>query len=620
MAKMNKKIAIAIFFSLVMVTGGLVSIAAVGRANSPSGIKDVPNTSSSPAVGGTVYVPIPGGGEPSDNFNPMSPVFFDGIQSYIYEPLMQINLLNGTVLPWLATSYSWHDSDLILNVTLRHGVEFSNGEAFNASDVLFTFNLLKKHPDADLDDVWQYLSGVTSNGQYNVTFHFKFAYTPSFYYIMGTTYMLPENVWRNISNPATYQVKNPIGTGPFELDSFSPSKIVLKRNPHYWQPNEPHIEYLDYLYYTGDTSVAVAMEKGQLTWDAVFIPDLSGDYVAKDPSHYGYYFPQESPLTVYTNNLRWPLNESFVRIAMSEAINRTYIYKTSEYGYMPPALSVDMTPGQAKEYLNSTSMAQAKLETTYNVTRALDLLESHGYYLKSGRLYAKNGTEVPPMTIVTPAGYTNWDGDEATVASELSAIGMKVSAVTPTVASDESDLESGNFWMAYEVSPITGPSPYYTFDGEYDDLGNVTPIGTTATTDYGRWNSSIDGFNTLMSKYSETSNVTMEKKYINELTAILNKQMPDIPTVYNVVYEEWNNKTIVGFPDKKDNYWVGDPENNPNNEVVALHLYERNVTVTVSKPSNYAAYLYGGIAAVVIVVGIAIAVTATVKRKKRREE
>ena len=619
MARNRRKIAIALFFTMVMVLGGLVALVEGSETSSPTPIYVTPSSSATPAVGGTVYIPIPGGGEPNDNFNPMSPVFFDGIQSYIYEPLYQININNGTELPWLATSYTWHDGDRVLNVTLRHGVTFSNGETFNASDVVFTFNLLKDHPDADLEDVWAYLSSVTSNGPYNVTFDFKEVYTPAFYYIMGDTYMLPEDVWENISHPATYDVKNPIGTGPFMLDSFSPTKIVLERNPHYWQPNEPHIQYLDYVYYTGDTSVEVAMEKGQLTWDAVFIPDLQKDYVSKDPSNYGYFMPESSPLTVYTNNLKWPLNESFMRIAMSEAINRTYIYHTSEYGYMPPAISADMTPGQASEWLNSTTMAKAKLETTFNVTAAISLLNAHGYTIHSnGRLYAPNGTEVPSMTIITPEGYTNWDGDEATVASEMSAIGLKVTAVTPTVATDASYLETGNYWMAYEVSPISGPSPYYTFEGEYDNLGNVTPIGKTATTDYGRWNSSKYGFNALMNDYSTTSNKTLEKKYVNELTAILNQQMPDIPTVYNVEYTEWDNKTIGGFATAKNDYWVGDPELNPDNEVVALHLYEKNV-VAPPAVAHTIDYVYAGIGAVVVAAIIA-AVGITSKRRKNRNE
>lgn len=78
----------------------------------------------------------------TDNFNPFDGVWLTpaGIMGLIYEPLLQINTYNGTVIPWLATGYSWNSNATVLTMYLRHGVTFSNGLPFNASDVVYTFN------------------------------------------------------------------------------------------------------------------------------------------------------------------------------------------------------------------------------------------------------------------------------------------------------------------------------------------------------------------------------------------------------------------------------------------------------------------------------------------------
>ena len=616
----RKKLAIAIFFSGLMVTMGLVAITQAGSIDQSQASGVSPSVSGSIPIGGSAIIPVAGGSELVDSFNPFNPSLYPtGIQDFFYEPLFQINPLNGTTLPWLATNYTWASNYLTLNVSLRHGVQFSNGESFNAADVVFTFNMLKKYPETDLYDVWQYLSNVSSNGQYNVTFHFNTIYTPAFYYIGGLVFIVPKDIWQNLSNPATYTDSNPIGTGPFVMGTFSPTKIVLDRNNNYWQPNEPHLSHIEYLYYSTDSAGEVAMEKGEVNWDGVSLSNAQTDYVDHDPSHFGYYFPKSSPLTVFLNNLRWPLNESFMRVAMSEAINRTYIYETSEYGYMPPSNAVDMTPSQASEWLNSTVAALADKETTFNVTAAISLLNAHGYTIHSnGRLYAPNGTEIPSMTIYAPEGWTNWDGDIATVASEMSSIGLKVTAVTPTVSSDFNYFETGNFWMAYEVSPIEGPEPYYTFEGEYFDGGsNVTSVGKTASTDYERWNSTEYGFNSMLSNLSATSNKTLEKKLVNEISSLIANQMPTIPTVYNIMYYEWNNETITGFPTPTNNYWPGDPTLEPQNEVIALHLYEVSkkptTPVTISPDIEY-----GIIGAAVVIIAASVSAVA-IRRKRTRE-
>jgi peptide/nickel transport system substrate-binding protein len=87
-----------------------------------------------------------------DSFNPFVTSTYSGyIEHLIYEPLEQINYAKLTLDPWLATGYTWSDGGRTMTLNIRPGVTWSNGKPFTASDVAFTFQLMKKFPAANVD-------------------------------------------------------------------------------------------------------------------------------------------------------------------------------------------------------------------------------------------------------------------------------------------------------------------------------------------------------------------------------------------------------------------------------------------------------------------------------------
>ena len=61
---------------------------------------------------------------------------------FFHEPLFYADSLNGNSYPWLAEEFSYNASATELTYNLRDGVLWSDGEAFNAEDVAYTFNTL----------------------------------------------------------------------------------------------------------------------------------------------------------------------------------------------------------------------------------------------------------------------------------------------------------------------------------------------------------------------------------------------------------------------------------------------------------------------------------------------
>ncbi len=83
-----------------------------------------------------------------------------------------------SMLPDLATGWSWSEEGTELTLPLREGVTWHDGKPFTASDVACTFDLLTGKSSDKLrvnprKSWYRNLERVTTNGDYEVTFHLK---------------------------------------------------------------------------------------------------------------------------------------------------------------------------------------------------------------------------------------------------------------------------------------------------------------------------------------------------------------------------------------------------------------------------------------------------------------
>jgi ABC-type transport system substrate-binding protein len=70
-------------------------------------------------------------------------IFGASVEQNIYEPLLWFNGTNGqTVVPWLAQNFTVSPDGKTMNVALRSGIKFADGETLNSSDVYFSYNRL----------------------------------------------------------------------------------------------------------------------------------------------------------------------------------------------------------------------------------------------------------------------------------------------------------------------------------------------------------------------------------------------------------------------------------------------------------------------------------------------
>src|SRR5580704_11273708 len=83
-----------------------------------------------------------------------------------------------SIVPDLATGWSWNEDGTEVTFPLRQGVRWHDGKPFTAADVVCTWDLLMEKSPEKLrfnprKSFYKNLDQVTANGDYEVTFHLK---------------------------------------------------------------------------------------------------------------------------------------------------------------------------------------------------------------------------------------------------------------------------------------------------------------------------------------------------------------------------------------------------------------------------------------------------------------
>jgi peptide/nickel transport system substrate-binding protein len=328
----------------------------------------------------------------TQNYNPYSPGVISGTQGLIYETLLNVNHLDGTVKPWLASSYELANDAQSITFHLRQGVTWSDGQPFTSDDVVFTLNLILKNPSIDLTGISTAVKDVSAPDASTVIVTLSKPFNPIVWILGGQVYMLPKHTWSSVNgDPSQYADPNPVGTGPYIVKSFTPQLVDLVKNPKFWQSGKPQVDEVKIPAYASNDSAQLALQKGQIDWTNLFVPNLDKTYVALDKQHFHYWFPSSDDVMLYLNLTKALFNDLQVRKAISLALNRQTISKLGEAGYEPPANPTGLVGEAIQSYIDPQF---ANMQFTQSASQAGQILESDGWTRSSDGFYAKNGNQL----------------------------------------------------------------------------------------------------------------------------------------------------------------------------------------------------------------------------------
>src|SRR5215470_1162728 len=230
-----------------------------------------------------------------------------------------------SIVPDLATGWSWNEEGTELTMPLRRGVSWHDGKPLTATDVKCTFALLQGQTRDKLrinprKSWFANLTEVTTNGDYEVTFHLARPQA-SFLAMLATgwTPIYPCHV-----PPAQIRL-HPIGTGPFKFVEFKPNQsIKVARNPDYWKPGLPYLDGIEYTLTKNRSTAILAFVAGkyEVTFPGTLTIPLTHDLQKQRPDAICELPPGSVSTNLIINREKPPFNNPELRRAMSLALDR----------------------------------------------------------------------------------------------------------------------------------------------------------------------------------------------------------------------------------------------------------------------------------------------------------
>jgi peptide/nickel transport system substrate-binding protein len=488
----------------------------------------------------------------------------------VYEPLLMFNIMQPTQppIPWLATAYQWSNGGKTITFTIRKGVKFSDGKPMTAADVAFSFNLLKNNPTLTPTAPPPIPTSATAPNATTAVLTFS---QPEYanLFLIGGMYIVPQHIWQNISNPATFADPDPIGTGPYVVSQFSAQKYTLTKNKYYWDASSLHVPSIIFPNFVSNTTANPALSDGQIDYAGNDVSNVQTNFLDKSTEYHTWtsgqpWFSDNNVVTLWLNVTKAPLNDPKVRLAISAGIDRQQLSAQGETNYEPVATSAGGLLLPIDSSLLDPSYA-GDLSAHSDAAEVTRLLTSDGWK-KVGGKWTKNGKTIK-FAIEDPSSYTDYATDAQLIANQLNAEGFDVSFDGVQATQWYADYPVGNFQAMIHWSN-QGPNPYYYFENWLDSTQSA-PIGKAAANDFGRFKSSQA--EQALAQFASSNSPSTQQTALNTLQKVVATQAPVIPLLYGAAWYEYSTKNYTGWPTESNQYNNPVP-NDPYILATVLHL------------------------------------------------
>ncbi len=268
----------------------------------------------------------------SSGWNPVADQWaLDGhfVASAIYDPLMAV-APNRQIVPELAEVVEHNDDFTTWTLHLRHGVQFHDGTPFDAAAV-----------KANLDASRHGIGAVTLTPIASVD-----AVDPA---TVVVTMRSPWSAFPSalagqqgyMAAPATLAdgsaSTRPIGTGPFVFEQWLPDhRLDVKRNDHYWQPDKPYLDEVEFQPIADNVTRGAALATGTLDMLVTYEPSDVASH-RSEPGIRVLTDQRAEETAVVLNAGQPPFDDPSVRLAMAKATDRAQVAATLGNGVLEVA-------------------------------------------------------------------------------------------------------------------------------------------------------------------------------------------------------------------------------------------------------------------------------------------
>jgi len=524
------------------------------------------------AQGGTLTVPIITQTFIED-FNPYSGAQADMVSGTMFEPLWVINTMKGEIDWRLAESYSYAKDLKSMTIKLKKGLTWSDGQALDADDLVFSLNLGKE--DAKLDATGQWggkkFASVAKLDALTVKINFT-SKDSTIDWHLPRLHVVPEHVFASVDDISTFKNPNPVGSGPItEVKQVRDNQIEICRNPNYYKASEglPYLDCIKFRQYTDNSQIQAALINDEIDWGSNFISDIEKTYVAPSPDTHGFWYPANDLINVYLNTRELPFSDVRFRQAFSMALDREMIVDLAAYGYPTVEKQVSGIGEFFKTHFNEEVNSKYAYLAEYNPERAMELLEEAGYKDVDGDGFVENpdGSEIN-FDIHVVNGWTDWVQTVQMVSEYLAEVGIKANTKTVDWSVYDSALKDGTYQASINWSRTNGEDPIQA----YRDYFYTAQQGLSWHTNHGISSPEVDA---LIDEYSATSDEARRKAILAELMVFTSENLAFVPLFSNPTWYQYNSTRIAGWPTEENAFVQPVFYNGGNKLLVFEQLYAK---------------------------------------------
>ena len=457
----------------------------------------------------------------------------------------------------------------IQDVTLRDGVEWSDGEAFSADDVVNSFELALNNVALDSVGMSNMLSSVEKIDDQTVQFNLSTPSSQAMYQIVRVP-IVPEHIWSDIADPVTFTNPDPVGSGPLtEIRRFTPQEYIQCRNDNYWDAESLKVDCMRFPQIANNDQALAAAANGELDWMGSFLPDIENTFVAKDPEHHRYWLPGGSLVAFYMNFEAPDAGDSAAfnnvdfRRAVSMSFDREAMVEIAGYGYP----TINQYPSGLGRAFHSWNNPEVEDKfggfTQYDVEGARALLAEAGFEDTDGDGFVETPAgEQIDIEVIVPNGWTDWVNSSQIAVEGLNAAGIKANVSTPESAIWTEKLIKGDYDMAIN-SVRVGATPFNQY---LDSLHEINQAKSRfAASRY--YNEELSG---LLDAFTQTSDTEKQMAIMADVQKIVGEEMPLAYVFNNPRWYQYNTKRFTGFFSAENP--VANPVAHKTNPARLMHL------------------------------------------------
>jgi peptide/nickel transport system substrate-binding protein len=300
----------------------------------------------------------------------------------MYDQNIAKNSLDS-IIPDLATKWSWDATKTKLTFELREGVKWHDGKPFTAKDVQCTWDRLQGKSKAKMRKnprkSWYWnLDKVTADNDTQATFHMNQP-QPALLALLASGY---SPVYPCHVAPKKMRT-NPIGTGPFKFVALKQNEsIKFVKNENYWKEGLPYLDGINWTIIKSRATriLAFVADEFDMTFTADVTIPLLKDVKEQAPHAVCQKITTNVSTNLIVNRDKAPFDNENVRRAMAIAMDRDAFIKILSNGENQKGGAMLPPPsggwGMPEEVLKK---APGYGDPAEDVAKAQALMKAEGY-------------------------------------------------------------------------------------------------------------------------------------------------------------------------------------------------------------------------------------------------